>query len=477
MGLWDTITAGVDRLGDIISGRPVSTPSAGQIIGQAGVTKEEILQGQKDSRERQKTAFLEAQNRIAGRPIPQMASVAGPTAAQIGQVAGPTAATFERTAAPQAATMGQAGQDVRGMQLSGLEALQQRATGAVPTIAEQQLQRGLEQQLAAQAAQANVGGSPLAQRQAQMQGAQAMQQTAGQAALAAQQERMQAEQALLQATQGVRGQDLSRAQTEAQLQQQASLAGADLASREAIQQAQLQQQAGLAGYQGALQQASQQAQLQQQAGLAGYQGALQQAQINAQLQAQQQQTLNALEAQFLSQGFSTEQAQQQALLALRAQNLGIAQGAAGMSTQAEQAARAAAGKAWGGILGGIGSLPMFGEEGGGDKAKQAGQVAALASAASDVKVKTKIKDSKNIQDFLNKMKAKDFDYIKEYGDKGQTGILAQDLMKSKVGKTFVTDYDEKTKGIDVVKSIGPVLASLSHLNEKINKLEGNKKSA
>jgi len=124
-----------------------------------------------------RTRFLEAQQRITARPLPQMAQVQGPQAAQLGQVAGPTAATFERTAAPQAATLGQAGQDVRGMQMAGLEQLQQRASGAAPTIAEQQMQRGLEQQLAAQAAQANVGGSPLAQRQAQMQGAQAMQQT------------------------------------------------------------------------------------------------------------------------------------------------------------------------------------------------------------------------------------------------------------------------------------------------------------
>lgn len=354
MGFWDTITGAVDTLGDVISGRPVSTPSAGQVIGQAGVSKEELIKQQKEARDRQQTAFLEAQNRITARPLPQVANVQGPQAAKLGQVAGPQAAIFNRTALPQAASLGQAGQDVRGMQLQGLEQLQQRASGAVPTIAEQQLQRGLEQTLAAQAAQANIFGSPLAQRQAQMQGAQMMQQTAGQSALAAQQERMQAEQALLAATQGVRGQDLTRAQAEAALQQQAALAGANLTSQESLAQAQLQQQAGLAGYQGALQQAAQQAQLQQQAGLASYQGQLQQAQMNAQLQAQQQAQLNTLESQFLAQGFSADQAQQQALLTLRAQNLGISQSAAQQQAQAAGAARAAQMQVMGGFFGGLG---------------------------------------------------------------------------------------------------------------------------
>ena len=525
MGFWDTIKSGIDTIGDVFSGRPADTPSASKVIGQAGVSKEELIKQQQEARARQQTAFLEAQKRISARPLPQVGDVRGPQAAQLGQVAGPTAATFDRTAAPQAASLGQAGQDVRGMQLAGLEQLQQRASGTVPTIAEQQLQRGLEQQLAAQAAQANVGGSPLAQRQAQMQGAQAMQQTAGQSALAAQQERMQAEQALLAASQGVRGQDLSRAQAEAGFQQQANLAGADLASREALAQAQLQQQAGLAGYQGALQQTAQQAQLEQQAGLAGYQGQLQQAQMNAQLQAQQQQQLNALESQFLAQGYGADQAQQQALLTLRAQNLGVARGAAQQQATAAQAARTGATQAWGGVLSGLsqgipGMGDMFSGIGGGGGAGGAGALAGggglaginagagLAGGASampaagtvtagsgiaagaggaaaaapliltsDVKAKSNVKDSKSIEEFLSKMKAKDFDYKEGYGDKKQTGILAQDLLKSKVGKNIVTDYNQNAKGIDVVKSIGPVLASLSHLNEKINKLEKAKKSA
>ena len=72
--------------------------------------------------------------------------------------------------------------------------------------------------------------------QAQIQGAQTMQDAAAEAGLLEQQEQLAAQQAFLSAAGQVRGQDIQRAQTEAQLAQQANLAGAEMAQQRALTQ-------------------------------------------------------------------------------------------------------------------------------------------------------------------------------------------------------------------------------------------------
>jgi len=120
-------------------------------------------------------------------------------------------------------------QQVRGQQMGLLSALQQRASGEGPSLAEGQLQTGLEQALQAQAGSvAGVGGAnrALAQRQAMNNAAIMRQQAGQQAAQLRAQEQMAAQGALAQALSGVRGQDFGQAQTQAGMNLQAQLQSA-----------------------------------------------------------------------------------------------------------------------------------------------------------------------------------------------------------------------------------------------------------
>ncbi|NIP55818.1 MAG: hypothetical protein GWN77_00495, partial [Gammaproteobacteria bacterium] len=154
---------------------------------------------------------------------------------------------IERVDAPQAATLGDAGQDIRERSLQGLDLLQQTATGQAPSVAQQRFQQNINRALAAQTAAANTAGTPLAARQAQIQGQQLMQDAAAEAGILEQQEQLAAQQAFLGAAGQLRGQDIQRAQAEAGLQQQATLAGADIAQQRALQQAQMEQRQGITG--------------------------------------------------------------------------------------------------------------------------------------------------------------------------------------------------------------------------------------
>lgn len=130
----------------------------------------------------------------------------------------------------------------------------------------------------------------------------------------------------------------------------------------------------------------------------------------------------------------------------------------------------------GGLGAGMGMLGGGGEGGGGLK-----DVASLASTFamfSDENLKEDIKpaDGKDMDKFLDAISAKEYKY-KEGVSKlpgaapgERTGILAQDLEKSKVGKQLVKDTPVG-KAVDIGQSVGALLASQAHLNEKIKKLE------
>lgn len=129
-------------------------------------------------------------------------------------------------------------QQVRAQQMGLLSSLAQRAGGRGPSLAESQLQSGLEQALRAQAGSvASAGGSnrALAQRQAMNNAAMMRQQTSQDAARLRSQEQMAAQAALTQALSGVRGQDFGQAQSQAQMNLQAQLQSG--AQRDAFLQA------------------------------------------------------------------------------------------------------------------------------------------------------------------------------------------------------------------------------------------------
>jgi hypothetical protein len=401
--------------------RPVSTASASD-LRRGAATPEQIREMQRKGQAGIQQRGMEALNRLGQRAAPQV---------QIPGLQAPKAAQIAAVQGPQAAQLGTAGQELRGGQMEALNLIKQRATGAAPTVAEQQFRRNLEQTLAAQTAAANVAGTPAAQRLAAVQGSQAMQAGAGEAAILGQQERAQAEQALLGGLGAVRGQDLQRGIAQAQLEQQAGLAGFQAATDRAARQAQLEQQAGLTGFQTEADRLARQTTLQ------------------AQLDDQQLQRMAQLESQLLQQGFTADQARQQAELTMRAQDLGVNTAA----EQAAQQARAQAEQAKTGILGGItGALGSLG----------------AAAILSDERAKENVTDgNQSVQAFLDSISPKDFNY--KGGNEKQTGVMAQDVEQTPAGEGMV----EEMAGLKTVKpDIGMLLASFGNLNQRLRQLEG-----
>ena len=88
-------------------------------------------------------------------------------------------------------------------------------------------------------------------------------------------------------------------------------------------------------------------------------------------------------------------------------------------------------------------------------------------------------NEKDMNDFLDKIKAYSYEYKnpnKEGAGPGkQVGVMAQDLMKSKVGKQMVTKAPTGELMVDFGKGFGAVLAAQAALNEKLKKLESSKK--
>lgn len=99
-----------------------------------------------------------------------------------------------------------------------------------------------------------------------------------------------------------------------------------------------------------------------------------------------------------------------------------------------------------------------------------------AYAASDKKAKENVRDAKNddIKDMLDKLKPKKFDYKMEHGGvRNNTGVMAQDLEKSDLGRDMVEEING-TKMVDKEKMLMNAMASLASLNDRINDLEKGK---
>lgn len=400
--------------------------------------QERIRKEQDKAAARQQTRTQQAMAETEGREAPQV------QAAQLGRTP-----QIERIDAPQAATLGDAGQDIRGRSLQGLDLLQQTAMGQTPSIAQQRFAQNIDRALQAQQAAANTAGSPLAARQAQLQGAQLMQGAAAEAGLLEQQERQAAQQAFLGAAGQIRGQDLQRAQAEAGLQQQATLAGTELAQQRALTQAQLEQRQEFTG-----------AELEQQARLQ-----------NAQFVANRQQAMDDITRQGLAAGLTLEQARLQAeqRMAEQEAQLGAAESQFGreLAFREREAGKgrterreASQRDLWGKILGGAIS--------GG--ASVAAAAAMPAAVASDERAKENVADgSDSVQAFLDSISPKDFNYKGDASRK--TGVMAQDVESTPLGEPMV----EEMQGLKTVQpDIGMLLASLSQINERLKGLEGGR---
>ena len=102
-----------------------------------------------------------------------------------------------------------------------------------------------------------------------------------------------------------------------------------------------------------------------------------------------------------------------------------------------------------------------------------------AFAMSDKKAKKNVRDAKSdeFKDMLDKIKPKKYDY-KEGGtgaisDTDYTGVMAQDLEKSDLGRDMVMDTPEG-KMVDKEKMLMTAMASLADMNDRVKELESGK---
>lgn len=96
-----------------------------------------------------------------------------------------------------------------------------------------------------------------------------------------------------------------------------------------------------------------------------------------------------------------------------------------------------------------------------------------AALMSDKSKKKRIKDgTASTKDFLNALKAKEYDYKADSGEApGRNfGIMAQDLEKSKMGKSLVLDTPNG-KMVDTRRGFGAVLAGMAELNKRTAEIE------
>lgn len=97
---------------------------------------------------------------------------------------------------------------------------------------------------------------------------------------------------------------------------------------------------------------------------------------------------------------------------------------------------------------------------------------------SDKNLKKDVKSASNEADeMLAKLKPYSYEYKdSKHGEGKHSGVMAQDLEKSKMGKELVKDTPEG-KAVDVKKALGAIMASQARLAERLAKIEkqGKKK--
>jgi len=103
-------------------------------------------------------------------------------------------------------------------------------------------------------------------------------------------------------------------------------------------------------------------------------------------------------------------------------------------------------------------------------------IGTTAAMLSDETEKENIKPAKGsaneIETFMNAIKEYNYNYKNKTNGTGEkTGVMAQDLEKTAVGKTMVDENGSGQKVVDTNKAIGAILAGMADLNKKIKKME------
>lgn len=404
-------------------------------------------------------------------------------AARVGEIAGRQ--DFLNALAASEGRMGQAGQiDPRMQQFlerslqqgattqDALKMLQGAAMGTAPSAAGALMQAGTDEAIRAQMAMgASQGFNPANLRGAQAQGALMQQQAINQGAQLRAQEMAQARQAYGQ---------LGLSADQAQQQMFANAAAQQLAAsqfqdqaRQAALNAYLQGTQNLYGMDQAT--ALQNAQMAQQATLANQAATNQASMFNVgnRLTADQFNVQQAMQAQQLNNQFG-QQALNSYLNALQGygglgvstlgQALGGQQGLTALEQQRLNQIGQLRSQAFGGAMQAGGSLLAEGT-------KALGGAALLAS---DKNLKTKIKPNKETQAFLNALSDNEYEYKDPalFGTQvGKNyGPMAQDLEKTKMGKTAVRET-ANGKYVDSARGFLLALSGLANLNQRLSALE------
>lgn len=101
---------------------------------------------------------------------------------------------------------------------------------------------------------------------------------------------------------------------------------------------------------------------------------------------------------------------------------------------------------------------------------------AMGAASSDRRGKKKIKDAdQDAQDFLDAISPSSYEY-KEPDAPGRRhgktyGVMAQDVAKSKVGRSFLTKTPDGMLALDIKGGLGALLATAASLGRRVKKLE------
>lgn len=459
----------------------------------------------------------------------QMGDVSLADNIDLGQIERMTPAQIEAVRQAQAARLDANTIDneseYRDQQLRLAQTLERTIAGEEPTLSELQLRAATDRNNAqAQGLIASQRGvnSGLATRLAMEQTGEANQQAAQQAAQLRLAEAIQARQELAGLSAQGRAQDF-----------QVDATNTEALNRMALEQGQLDTTVNIGNAQAANQIALQQAQLQQQAGqfntASNNQRQVEQGDINARLalanqlanntqnfqQSQLTQGANQVNAtlgqqQQFQQGQLTQQANLANQQAVNQQEIARGQTAAGIR-QSQISGGSSVAAAQAGAYGSIQSSQIaanasilnnamsnatalggqqaqagsnFGtvQQGTANQTAQNQQQiigaglgalgAAGAGALSDKNAKKDVSSADSeIKKWLDELSAKNYKYKQEKHGKGKkTGVMAQDLEKSPIGKSMV-ENTEDGKMVDFGKGLGAMLASLASINKRLNQLE------
>lgn len=267
------------------------------------------------------------------------------------------------------------------------------------------------------------------------------------------------------------GEQLRSGMEQSILAQQAALAGArggaqpglarQVLQQGAQQQAGLAQQAAQARMQEQIAAQQQLAGVLQQArggdiGLATTQAQLGQEALSqqAQLAQQAQMQMNALNAQMAALQVQAAQGNQQAAIELEKLKQQGFLGAKGLQTQQQAAGQQFAG----GLVSGLAE-------------------AGATAFASDSRLKTDIKNaSKDLREFMAAARGHKYKYKNEMHGKGsQYSPMAQDLEKTKIGKSMVVKDNKGIRYVDYGKGFGAMVSAMNDLHTRLQKIESKGK--